>query len=280
MKTSFPSICLSVTSHIHTFSLKTHVPGQELPSAVHRAHCTRVRSMCGGCSSGASCLIKTSCKPLRFHPQKVSLVSMCAQLVVFRFLPIRDCCDMGTGDETGLPQHTNTALHSRPCIQLVGMTQDAQGFIESCWGCCASQLSALAKLSLQGNRVGRWNAGHLANVKGPCRPVCHVWMLWDETYPPLSPSIIHLTPSFNPTGFCLGSYWATFCLGSHWISVFGVTITDLGSFKQSKEPKNPHSSQIWNYEPQITSPHLSWLELEHFNWFLVYWAAAESCLLE
>lgn len=68
------------------------------------------------------------------------------------FLPIRDCCDMGTGDETGLPQHTNTALHSRPCVKLVGMTQEAQGFIESCWGCCASQGSALAKLSLQGNR--------------------------------------------------------------------------------------------------------------------------------
>lgn len=70
---------------------------------------------------------------------------------MFLGLPVQDCCDMGTGDETGLLQHTNTALHSRPCVQLVGMTQEAQGFIESCWSCCASRPSALAKLSLQGN---------------------------------------------------------------------------------------------------------------------------------
>ena len=51
---------------------------------------------------------------------------------MFLGLPVRDGCDMGTGDETGLPRQTNTALHSRPCVQLLGMTQEAQGFIESC----------------------------------------------------------------------------------------------------------------------------------------------------
>lgn len=84
-----------------------------------------------------------------------SLLGFHAHSWMFLGLPVRDCCDMGTGDETGLPQHTNTAPHSRPCVQLVEMTQEAQGFIESCWGCCASQGSALAKLSLRGNRGER-----------------------------------------------------------------------------------------------------------------------------
>lgn len=80
-----------------------------------------------------------------------SLFGFHAHSWMFLGLPVRDGCDTGTRDETGLPRHTNTALHSRPCVQLVGMTQEAQGFIESCWGCCERQRSALAKLSLQGN---------------------------------------------------------------------------------------------------------------------------------
>lgn len=58
-----------------------YLPGAELPPAVLIEYCTidgAWRMMCGGRSSGVSCLIKTSCNPLRFHPQKVPLVSMSA----------------------------------------------------------------------------------------------------------------------------------------------------------------------------------------------------------
>lgn len=61
-----------------------------------------------------------------------SLLGFHARSWMFLGLLVQDCCDTVTGDETGLPLHTNTALHSRPCVQLVGMTQEAQGFIESC----------------------------------------------------------------------------------------------------------------------------------------------------
>lgn len=112
---------------------KLHLPGPELPSAVHTPHCTQhsARSMCGGCLSGVSRLIKTSCNPVAVSSSE-SLLGFHVHSWMFLGLPVRDCCDMGTGDETGLLRHTNIALHSRPCVQLVGMTQEAQGFIESC----------------------------------------------------------------------------------------------------------------------------------------------------
>lgn len=142
-----------------------------------------------------------------------SLLGFHAHSWMFLGLPVRDCCDMGAGDETGLTRHTNTALHSRPCVQLVGMTQEAQGFIESCRGCCASQGSALAKLSLQGSR------GELADGTQAAWPTlwvsvdrCVVCCECREMRPGLNSSLIKLselfverepntkskTPSFNP----------------------------------------------------------------------------------
>lgn len=153
------NLLVSYFTHTHIQSVLLsyalqHLPGPEPPSAVRLAHCTRVWVMCGGGFSGASCLIKTSCQPFRFSSPE-SLLGFPERSWMFLGLLVRDCCDTGTGDETDLPLHTNTALHSRPCVQLVGMTQEAQGFIESCWGCCASQAGALAKLSLQGSRSER-----------------------------------------------------------------------------------------------------------------------------
>lgn len=58
---------------------------QELPPTAHSAHCRGRMQMCVGRVRQASCLIKTSCKPLRLHPHRVFLVSMLTQLDVFRF---------------------------------------------------------------------------------------------------------------------------------------------------------------------------------------------------
>lgn len=105
-----------------------HVPGPEPPSAVHTAHCSRVRSMCGGCFSGVELFDKNKLQAVAVSSSE-SLLGFHPHSWMFLGLPVRDGCDMGTGDETGLPRHTNTALHSRPCVQLVGMTQEAQGLL-------------------------------------------------------------------------------------------------------------------------------------------------------
>lgn len=180
-----------------------------------------------------------------------SLLGFQAHSWMFLHLPVRDCCDMGTGDETGLTRHTNTALHSRPCVQLVGMTQDAQGFIESCWGCCASQgmCSGEAQPAGQQRRAGRCNAGRLADAVVLCRPVCCVcecremrpgrpsslskshqtqWTLrrkraTDKDSIPLNPQVMFGTPSFpgllKKRCLCFLSAWFSItCPGSRIIS--------------------------------------------------------------
>lgn len=161
MKTSFPLIFLSCATQD-----TAHLPGEELPSNVHAAHCTRMSPIRGGCFSGASCLIKTSCKPLWFESQKVSLVSMHSQLDVFRFT------------HTGLLWHghwrwnrpPSAHKHATTLLALCTAGRDDTRRTGLYWVllrllCKSVQCSGKAQPAGRQWRVSGWNAGYLANVE-------------------------------------------------------------------------------------------------------------------
>lgn len=50
----------------------------------------------------------------------------------------------------------------------------------------SGQCSGKAQPVRQQRKAGQWNTGRFADAEGLCRPLCCMWMSWDETWLPLS----------------------------------------------------------------------------------------------
>lgn len=164
MKTSFASVCLSVISHIKTFFYFIYFfilllflscigfgKNWHLLQSEVNAWLFQCGELFDKNKLQAAAVSSTEKSPWFSHSHSW----------MFLGLPKRDGSDKGPGDEAGLHQCTNTALHSRPCVQLVEMTREGSGLY---WVLlrvlCFSQRQALVKLRLQCSRNKTWPVQH------------------------------------------------------------------------------------------------------------------------